>query len=317
MRSTLLVSTAALLAGIGLASAQGMQGGGQSGAAPSAQSQGAQGGAAGQERQSPQSSPSQRSGQAQQGQKEPMQKDTTGQAQRDHRRTGQSRPGRQGSAPTLGQGQRDQQSPTQAQSPQRQDNQQAERASCAGQGAQGASATLTTGAAHHDQQHRASPGDVPRATNVNFSVSVGTTVPTSVRGGRGSLDADRDLPGMAWPHVFRRQRRDHYRRQQSPNHCGASGLTLLARADQGGLTAALSLRLACCTAPLVQTSPSPPPCTSRNDSRRVRPQAHVHTRVKSGNYPAIPDLTSAWSCTSTPQLPVGAAISTEDSERKW
>ena len=62
MRSTLLVSTAALLAGIGLASAQGMQGGGQSGAAPSAQGQGAQGGAAGQERQSPQSSPSQRGG---------------------------------------------------------------------------------------------------------------------------------------------------------------------------------------------------------------------------------------------------------------
>jgi hypothetical protein len=72
MRSTLLVSTVALLAGVGFASAQGMQGGGQSGGAPSAQSQGApSGGAAAQERQSPQGSPSQRGGQAQQGEKEP------------------------------------------------------------------------------------------------------------------------------------------------------------------------------------------------------------------------------------------------------
>src|SRR4249919_1393096 len=113
MRSTLLVSTAALLAGIGLASAQGMQGG-QSGAAPNAQSQGAQGGAAGQERQSPQSSPSQRGGQAQQ--KEPMQKDTTGQAQRDQGAPAKADQDDKAQPQRSGQGQRDQQSPAQAQS---------------------------------------------------------------------------------------------------------------------------------------------------------------------------------------------------------
>jgi Protein of unknown function (DUF1236) len=188
MRSTLLVSTAALLAGIGLASAQGMQGGGQSGAPPSAQSQGAQGGAAGQERQSPQSSPSQRGGQAQQGQKEPMQKDTTGQAQRDQAAPGKADApakadqGDKAQPQRSGQGQRDQQSPTQAQSPQRQQNQQGQSGEATqGQGAKGSSATLTTEQRTTIRKTVLSGGNVPRATNVNFSVSVGTTVPTSVR----------------------------------------------------------------------------------------------------------------------------------------
>jgi len=164
MRSTLLVSTAVLLAGIGLASAQNTQSGGQSGAAPSAQSQG---GAAGQERQSPQSSPSQRGVQSQQGQKEPMQKDTTGQAQQ-----------RDQAAPSRAEqkGMRDQQSPTQAQSPQRQQNGQATQ----GQAQQG-SKTLTTEQRTTIRKTVLSGGNVPRATNVNFNVSVGTTVPTSVR----------------------------------------------------------------------------------------------------------------------------------------
>jgi len=177
MRSTLLVSTAALLAGIGLASAQGMQGGGQSGAAPSAQSQGAQGGAAGQERQSPQSSPSQRGGQAQQGQKEPMQKDTTGQAQRDQGAPAKAGQDDKAQPQRSGQGQRDQQSPAQAQSPQRQDNQRGGQAA-QGEGSQG-SKTLTTEQRTTIRNTVVSKG--PRATNVNFSVSVGTTVPTSVR----------------------------------------------------------------------------------------------------------------------------------------
>ena len=188
MRNTLLVSTAALLAGIGLASAQGMQGGGQSGAAPSAQSQGAQGGAAGQERQSPQSSPSQRGGQAQQGQKEPMQKDTTGQAQRDQAAPGKADApakadqGDKAQPQRSGQGQRDQQSPTQAQSPQRQQNQQGQSGQATqGEGAKGGSATLTTEQRTTIRKTVLSGGNVPRATNVNFSVSVGTTVPTSVR----------------------------------------------------------------------------------------------------------------------------------------
>ena len=164
MRRTLLVSTAVLLAGIGLASAQNTQSGGQSGAAPSAQSQG---GAAGQERQSPQNSPSQRGVQSQQGQKEPMQKDTTGQAQQ-----------RDQAAPSRAEqkGVRDQQSPTQAQSPQRQQNGQATQ----GQAQQG-SKTLTTEQRTTIRKTVLSGGNVPRATNVNFNVSVGTTVPTSVR----------------------------------------------------------------------------------------------------------------------------------------
>jgi DNA mismatch repair ATPase MutL len=180
MRSTLLVSTAALLAGIGLASAQGMQGG-QSGAAPSAQSQGAQGGAAGQERQSPQSSPSQRSGQAQQGQKEPMKKDTTGQAQRDQGAPAKADQDDKAQPQRSGQGQRDQQSPTQAQSPQRQQNQQGQAGQAPQQGAKGGSATLTTEQRTTIRKTVLSGSNVPRATNVNFSVSVGTTVPTSVR----------------------------------------------------------------------------------------------------------------------------------------
>ena len=141
MRSTLLVSTAVLLAGIGLASAQNTQSGGQSGAAPSAQSQG---GAAGQERQSPQSSPSQRGAQSQQGQKEPMQKDTTGQAQQ-----------RDQAAPSKAEqkGVRDQQSPTQAQSPQRQQNRAGpERAVDAGPGPGLQDTDHRT--ANDDQKHR-------------------------------------------------------------------------------------------------------------------------------------------------------------------
>jgi hypothetical protein len=178
MRSTLLVSTAALLAGIGLASAQGQQGGGQSGAAPSAQSQGAQGGAAGQERQSPQSSPSQR------GQKEPMQKDTTGQApQRDQGAQGKADQDDKAQPQRSGQGQREQQSPAQAQSPQRQQNQDGQAAQ--GQAQQGSkgggNATLTTEQRTTIRKTVLSGGNVPRATNVNFTVSVGTTVPTSVR----------------------------------------------------------------------------------------------------------------------------------------
>jgi hypothetical protein len=241
MRNTLLVSTAALLAGIGLASAQGMQGGGQSGAAPSAQSQGAQGGAAGQERQSPQSSPSQRSGQAQQGQKEPMQKDTTGQAQRDQGAPAKAGQDDKAQPQRSGQGQRDQQSPTQAQSPQRQQNQQGQSGQATqGQGAKGGSATLTTEQRTTIRKTVLSGGNVPRATNVNFSVSVGTTVPTSVRvvAVPSTLIG---ICGMAWSHVFRRQRRDHYRRQQSPDHCGAR--SDVARTGEPGPDAALSLRL--------------------------------------------------------------------------
>ena len=69
-----------------------------------------------------------------------------------------------------------QQSPTQAQSPQRQQNGQAAQ----GQAQQG-SKILTTEQRTTIRKTVLSGGNVPRATNVNFNVSVGTTVPTSVR----------------------------------------------------------------------------------------------------------------------------------------
>jgi hypothetical protein len=137
-------------------------------------------GAAGQERQSPQGSPSQRGGQAQQGEKEPMQKGPTGQGQqRDQGAAGKAEQDDKAQPQRSGQGQRDQQSPSQAQSPQRQDNQQGGQASQGqAQGAQG-SKTLTTEQRTTIRNTVVSKG--PRASNVNFNISVGTAVPTSVR----------------------------------------------------------------------------------------------------------------------------------------
>jgi Protein of unknown function (DUF1236) len=169
MRSKLLVSTAALLAGMAMASAQNVPSGGRD-SGPAAQSQGAPAGAAGQDRQAPQSSQGQQGqdtkGQAQQGQKDQTQR---GQ-QKDQRDQAQS--------PS-----QTQQSPKQEQSPQRQQGQQ-------GQGAQGkttqqgqtqqgqtggSGATLTT------EQRTKVRETGPRASNVNFSISVGTAVPRTVR----------------------------------------------------------------------------------------------------------------------------------------
>jgi len=216
MRSKLLISTAALLAGVALASAQNMPGGGRdSGGAqsPAAQGQGAQhgpqGGAAAQDRQSPQG----KQGQAQERAKQGGQKDqTTGQAPQKEQGA-QGRDGQQDKAQpknsqrnreqTTGQGQREQgqspgaaqrdQSPsqTQGQTPQRQQGQQGQTgAAPQGQNAPnqaqqketgGGSATLTTEQRTKIRQTVLAGGNVPRATNVNFSVSVGTVVPTSVR----------------------------------------------------------------------------------------------------------------------------------------
>jgi hypothetical protein len=196
MRSKLLLSTAVLLAGFGLASAQNTPSGGgakESGAAPA---------------QEHQSAPKQ--GQTQQ--KEPMQRgqknQTTGQApQKDQ--GAQSIDGRDKAQPqrsqrdrdqTTGQGQRDQsqspsrtqreQSPTQAQPPQREQGQQGQSGqSQPGQAQQGqaqqgkaaGSTTLTTEQRTKIRQTVLTGGNVPRATNVNFSINVGTVVPTSVR----------------------------------------------------------------------------------------------------------------------------------------
>src|SRR5262245_43922825 len=217
MRSKLLISTAALLAGVALASAQNMPGGGrESGGAqsPAAQGQGAQGGAATQDRQSPQGERGQsKQGQAQERAKQGGQKDqTTGQtpqkeqgaqgrdAQQDKAQPKSSQRNRE---QTTGQGQREQgQSPgaaqrdhspsqTQSQTPQRQQGQQGQTgAAPQGQNAPnqaqqketgGGNVTLTTEQRTKIRQTVLASGNVPRATNVNFSVSVGTAVPTSVR----------------------------------------------------------------------------------------------------------------------------------------
>jgi Protein of unknown function (DUF1236) len=180
MRSKLLVSTAALLAGMAMASAQNVPSGGRD-SGPAAQSQGAPGGAAGQDRQAPQSSQGQRGqdtkGQAQQDQKDQTQRgqDTKGQAQQDQK--DQMQRGQQ-------KDQRDQaQSPSQTQQSPKQGAQpgQGAQGKTTQQGqtqqgqASGSSATLTT------EQRTKIRETGPRASNVNFSINVGTAVPRTVR----------------------------------------------------------------------------------------------------------------------------------------
>jgi uncharacterized protein DUF1236 len=213
MRSKLLFSTAVLLAGVGLASAQNMPGGGQSGGGQggaATQHQGAPGGAAGQERQGGQSQRDQRAQQpGQQGQR--GQKDqTTGQApQREpgaqskemqKEKGGQGRDIQKGKDQqtqrdqrgnqTTGQGAREQnqrqpgqetgQPPTQ--NPAMQRDQREPGQSAQGQQRQGGgSATLTTEQRTKIRETVLAGGSVPRASNVNFSISVGTVVPTTVR----------------------------------------------------------------------------------------------------------------------------------------
>jgi hypothetical protein len=132
MRSKFLVSTAALLAAMAMASAQNVPSGG-SNSGPAAQSPGA--GAA---------------GQAQQGQKDQMQ---PGQAQ------SPSQTQQQGQGPQPGQG-------AQGKTTQQGQTQQGQ--------AGGGGATLTT------EQRTKIRETGPRAGNVNFSISVGTVVPTTV-----------------------------------------------------------------------------------------------------------------------------------------
>src|SRR5215510_738186 len=196
MKGKLLVSTAALLAGIALASAQEMpRGGGQSGGQPgAAQSQGAPGGGAQERSQSPQN----RGGQAQQGMPDrgkqgqsPRDRETTGQApqkeqgkqgQREERgKEGQTQRGQRDRDHTTGQGQRDQ-SPSQREQGQTQQRQQGPAAGQAEQGrGGGSSVNLTTEQRTKIRQTVLAGGNAPRVNNVNFSLSVGTVVPTSVR----------------------------------------------------------------------------------------------------------------------------------------
>ena len=200
MRSKLLISTAALLASVTLASAQNVPGGRESGA----QSQGAPGAAAEHERQSPQNNELQRGknkqGQAQQ-EKGKIQRgenaqknQTTGQAPQQEQNKAQPHRSQRNDGQTTGQGTREQnQSPSQTQrdqsqgqAPQRQQSQQGQTGPAPqGQAEQGRSAggnvTLTTEQRTKIRQTVLAGGNVPRASNVNFSVSVGTVVPTTVR----------------------------------------------------------------------------------------------------------------------------------------
>ena len=223
MRSKLLVTTAALLASVALASAQNAPGGSPSGGA--AQNQGAPAGAAGQERQSPQSNQAPRTQdkqsqdkqgkQGQQGQAQGTQKEmrgqkdqTTGQAPRgqdDQKAQSQDGPKDKGKAQnqrgqkeqTTGQGQQPGQGPTQTQRDQRepaqgqqgQQRQQPGQAQQPGQGQPGQAAqdrsggspTLTTEQRTKIRETVLVGGNAPRVTNVNFSISVGTAVPRTVR----------------------------------------------------------------------------------------------------------------------------------------
>src|SRR5205814_3988870 len=85
------------------------------------------------------------------------------------------------------QGQQREQTP--GQTPQRQQGQQGQtqpggqvqQQGQGGAGAQGGSVTLTTEQRTKIRQTVLAGGNVPRATNVNFALSVGTTVPTTVR----------------------------------------------------------------------------------------------------------------------------------------
>ena len=209
MRSRLLLGAAALLAGVGLATAQNMPGGGQSAPAQhqGAQSQGAQGGAAGQDRERGRAGQAQErtQGQGKQGQ-------TTGQApqreqgmerrgaqqekaqpqqekkaqpqrsqrERDHTtgqgpsQTQQSQPGAQ--TPQRQQGQQTQ--PSQGQMPRGQHTQPSQGQ--AQQGQAGGNVQLSSEQRTQIRQTVLAGSNVPRVNSPNFAVRVGTSVPTSV-----------------------------------------------------------------------------------------------------------------------------------------
>jgi len=208
MRNKLLISTAALLAGVALASAQSMQGEQRGGAAQGPQSQsspkqspsqdgmqgtqqdrsqrGQDGQATGQAQ--PESGAQQgKQGQSQQRSQSQKQRDqTSGQgSQRQEGQTGQSQ---QGQTPPS-QTQPSQTQPSQSQSGQAPQQGQTQKGQTTQQGQTqqgqagqaGGSANLTTEQRTQVRQTVLTGSNVPRVNNVNFALSVGTTVPTSVR----------------------------------------------------------------------------------------------------------------------------------------
>src|SRR5215469_1181353 len=226
MRKQLLISTAALLAGIGIASAQEMPAGKQSGGAQMEHGSAAQSREQGRGGQAQDLS---KQGQSQQRQDKRDQ--TTGQAPRDQGKQSQGMPnegmpgqqskgkqsqtkqnqtkqsqGKQGQAEQRGQGQRDQttgqgqrdqgQSSAQGQRGQRDQTQgQGQRGEPSSQqsetrqgqtpqqGTQGAGGSVTLNSQQRTriQQTVLANRNVPRVNNVNFALSVGTAVPSSLR----------------------------------------------------------------------------------------------------------------------------------------
>jgi Protein of unknown function (DUF1236) len=218
MRNKLLVSAAALLAGMAVASAQNMPSGQGGAQQPSgAQSQSAPSGAQqrGGQAQQQRSQEKQTTGQAQRepgagAQKEPskrsqaqpqrgQEKSTTGQAQpgansqKEPSKQGQAQPQRGQKDHTTGQGSPQaspQGSSPSGQSPMQQGQTQ-QRPAQPGQsgvqgrteqgGSAGGNVTLTTEQRTKIRETVLAGGNVPRANNVNFALTVGTAVPTSVR----------------------------------------------------------------------------------------------------------------------------------------
>ena len=211
----------------------------------------AAGGAAAQDRQSPQGERG-KQGQAQERAKQGGQKDqTTGQAPQKEQGA-QGRDAQQNK--TTGQGERQQgqspsgaqrdQSPSQpqGQTQQRQEGQQGQdrRGSEGSERAQpgqqketgGGNVTLTTEQRTKIRQ-TVLTGNAPRATNVNFSVSVGTAVPTSVRVVAVPIGSRGDSPRVAGVHVLRGRRPDHHRRPPPPHRRGARRLTRFDTSKKG------------------------------------------------------------------------------------
>ena len=204
MRSKLLISTAALLAGVALASAQSMQGEQRGGAAQGPQSQSSpkqspsQDGMQGTQDRSQRGQAGQATGQAQpesgaqQGKQGQSQQRSQGQKQRDQtsgqgsqREQGQTGQSQQGQTQP-GRAQPSQTQPSQTQSgqaPQQGQTQQGQtQQGQAGQAGQaGGSANLTTEQRTRVRETVLTGSNVPRVNNVNFTLSVGTTVPTRVR----------------------------------------------------------------------------------------------------------------------------------------
>src|SRR5437764_239021 len=147
MRNKLLVSTAALLAGVAIASAQDMGGksSGQSGAQGGAQTERGSAGASHEQG---------RAGQAQRGESKQGQSQQRGQAQ-EKQTTGQAQPG--------------------------QNEQKAQQGKAQQSQAQAGNVTLNAQQRTTIRQTVLAGSNVPRVNNVNFALSVGTVVPTSVR----------------------------------------------------------------------------------------------------------------------------------------